>query len=140
MLVLVDWEVSDNDLKRVVSAYGEGGEKAVFRMDKAHADVSMGDDFRGIERFYPAALVARLIASGDLTAAQDKAGTYCVTKAKLDSVKSLMREQMEKESAPDAFRHLAKVVIEAQQRIDDVLQDQRSKFGVSVSASIMRKP
>jgi hypothetical protein len=130
LIVLVDWDVSDNDLNKLRSAYGPGGDKAVQRMNPKHADPALGQDFRGIERFYPVAVVERAVSDEVLVAAKDKAGIFSVSKSKFDAAKAALREAVLKESSPMRLKPLALVVADVQGCVDSLLTDRRAQFGV----------
>lgn len=65
LLVLVDWEISDTQLASLQRAYGDHGSEHVVRCDANAAVKELGDSFRGIERFYPSALVRSAHNAGE---------------------------------------------------------------------------
>ncbi|HUD42699.1 MAG TPA: AAA family ATPase [Dokdonella sp.] len=52
MIVLVDWEVSDQKLVALRSAYGVDAERYVVRANPANCSTILGSTFLGLERFY----------------------------------------------------------------------------------------
>ena len=72
LLVLLDWEISDQDLRGMIAAYGTNGDQLVRRMDEANATPTLGQDFRGIERFYPADLVLASHQNGEFNMGTDE--------------------------------------------------------------------
>ena len=130
LIVLVDWDVPDNDLNKLRSAYGPGGDKAVHRMNPKHADPALGEDFRGIERFYSAAVVESAVSDGTLVAAKDKSGVLSISKSKFEPAKATLREAMLKEASPARLKPLASVVADVQRCVESLLTEQRAKYGV----------
>ncbi len=69
LVVVFDWEVSDDLVNQTRQAYGPGGGERVLRMDVAHCTARLGKSFKGIERFYPPSIVEDAIAADEFMAA-----------------------------------------------------------------------
>lgn len=69
LVVVFDWDVSDDALQQARLAYGAGGEKRVIRMDPTYCDARLGKNFRGIERFYPVPIIEQAIDNDEFMAA-----------------------------------------------------------------------
>lgn len=53
LVVLFDWDVTDQDMEKARAAYGSSSGIFVRKMDPALCPQELGSTFRGIERFYP---------------------------------------------------------------------------------------
>lgn len=88
-LVLFDWDVSEQDLAKARKAYGTGGDELVVRMNPGHAHRRLGEDFRGIERFYPVSAVKKAQQAGVMTMGipMEQGQPYSITKSQLAKAK-----------------------------------------------------
>jgi hypothetical protein len=110
LLVLVDWDVSDQDVVKLRTAYGPNADRYVTRMKPGYTNPNLGQDFRGIERFYSTGAVQAAVAKGELVAAQDAAGVYSVSKSKLDDAKQRLMNRMLASKDPRDFDYLVHVI------------------------------
>lgn len=94
LIVLLDWEVSDQDLKKTRLAYGSDGDRFVLRMNAAHCNPVMGTDFKGIERFYPPEAVLDAHNSGELILGVQAGKPYSISKEQLESGKGALRQRV----------------------------------------------
>lgn len=53
LIVMLDWDVSDTDLNKARSAYGDGGKRFVLRMNVESSNPRLSNDFKGIEKYFP---------------------------------------------------------------------------------------
>lgn len=110
LVVLFDWEASDQDLIRTRKSYGLYGEDRVLRMNTVYCDPLLGKDFGGIERFYPPDVLADAHAAGEIAIAMPKGNPYSVSKAQLESAKGALRDRVLKVTDPAKFSSLIKVL------------------------------
>ena len=70
LVVVFDWEVSDDHLNQARSAYGAGadGTRRVVRMNSSYCDPRMSKNFKGIERFYPTRIVEDAVNADEFLA------------------------------------------------------------------------
>lgn len=68
-IFLTDWEVLDEKINKLRSAYGDGAQKFVIRPSADIASRKLGDSFVGIERFYPEDMMKEAHDDGDLAIA-----------------------------------------------------------------------
>lgn len=69
LLVLVDWDVSDQKLNTLRSVYGANSDKYVIRANAAETSSVLGRSFRGVERFYPEAVIKEAHDQGKIAVA-----------------------------------------------------------------------
>ena len=112
LLVLVDWDVSGPDIAKLKAAYGGLAAQRVLQMRPGDANPSLGDEFRGIERFYSKDIVDAAVAKGELVASKDVHGVYSVSKKKLDDAKGALMKRMLASTNVEDFRYLLPVVKE----------------------------
>jgi hypothetical protein len=94
--VVLDWDVSDVELKAARDAYGEGGGARVIRMDASYCDPRVGKTFAGIERFYPVDVIEGAIKAGELVAATPVGKPISVAKDELLQAKWALAERVRK--------------------------------------------
>jgi energy-coupling factor transporter ATP-binding protein EcfA2 len=70
LIALLDWEVSDAQLREVQVAYGPLGSVCVVRPPPDDSNPRLGPDFRGIERFYPLRAIQEVVRTRDLQVAK----------------------------------------------------------------------
>jgi hypothetical protein len=93
-IVLVDWDVPDQKMQSLKSAYGKNADRYVVRPSTDRATKILGESFRGIERFYPEQLIRDAHNSGELSVAfpVDCKKQWAINKEDLDAAKgSLMK-------------------------------------------------
>lgn len=95
-LVLVDWDVSDQKLQSLKSAYGKNSERYVVRAPSELCAKVMGDSFKGIERFYPEKLIRDAHNSGELSVAfpVDATRPWSINKDELDAAKGALMKRV----------------------------------------------
>jgi hypothetical protein len=121
LIAIFDWEVSDQDLNRARSAYGNNGNMSVFRMNEAHCDISMGKDIKGIERFYPKAVLHDAHANGSCVIGVSKEGVISISKSQLDSAKGDLLEGLLKIDDLPSLASLNRVLDDILKAIDGEL-------------------
>lgn len=96
LIVLLDWEVSPQELQTARNAYGAGGQNHVLRMESSHCHPRLGTDFKGIERFYPPSVVERAHTAGEIVIGVplDSAHPYSVSAAQLSRAKSTLLKHL----------------------------------------------
>ena len=87
LIVLLDWDLSDEELRRAREAYGAGSGSRVLRMNDSYCDVRMAKSFAGVERFYPPATIEECVARGDFDAAVNPARKISIAKDELNKAK-----------------------------------------------------
>lgn len=102
LLALVDWDVSDGNLKNIA---GPLGGKAI-RMDAAACDPRVGASFRGIERFFSERLLTAGEASGVISIARKGTGELVVTPADLAGCKVALAAFFVANAAPEDCKHI----------------------------------
>jgi hypothetical protein len=109
-VVLLDWDVSDQEMQQAASAYGQKGDRFVLRMDPAHADELVGKDFRGIERFYPPTVFTEAHASGDLILGVQAGKPYSIAKSQLEPAKLKLMERVKQIDDPSKLTPLVNIL------------------------------
>lgn len=117
LLVLLDWEVSDNEIAQVQSAYGIAGDRRVRRADPSHCHELMGTSFKGIERFYPPQVVREIADRGDIRVGIVEGQPYSIAANELNRKKHLLANQVLETDDPEALPALAAVVKNLEQQI-----------------------
>lgn len=112
LIVLLDWEVSDQDLKKTRTAYGEGGQKYVLRMNEVYCNELMGTDFKGIERFYPPETVVDAHRAGELILGIQDGKPYSISKEQLEKSKGRLMKRVIEMSSAVKLKELIHVVME----------------------------
>ena len=110
LVVLLDWEISDQELKQARTAYGIGGDQRVLRMNAAHCDSLLGPDFRGIERFYPSAVALAAHQSSELVLGIVSGKPYSVSAAQLKGGKASLLKRVRSISDPKQLQSLVAVL------------------------------
>lgn len=99
-LVLLDWETSDQDLAKAREAYGEQGDRFVLRTDARFADPLLSEDFRGVERFYPAIVFSEAHAAGELILGTAPGRPYSISATQLKRAKGALLSRVLKINDP----------------------------------------
>ncbi len=115
LIVLLDWEVSDQDLKKTRDAYGSGGDRYVLRMNASHCNSLMGSDFKGIERFYPPECVIDAHSAGELILGVRSGKPYSISKEQLESGKGHLRRRVLGIDDLSKLAELSHLVVEVDQ-------------------------
>ena len=112
LIVLLDWEVSKQDLDKARKAYGKNGDKFVQLMSETHCNQIMGKDFKGIERFYPPDIVAAAHQAGELIIGIQVGKPYSVSQDQLNSGKGALRRRVLAIDSIDKLGELTKLVLD----------------------------
>lgn len=110
LLVLLDWEVSEQELKQTREAYGVGGEHRVIRMDAKHCNWQMGASFKGIERFYPPSVITDAQSASELVLGVATGKPYSIAADQLNAAKGKLLSRLRKISTLTDLAALLKVV------------------------------
>lgn len=110
LLALLDWEVSDQDIKRARAAYGAYGDRLVLRADQNHADTKMGSDFSGIERFYPIEIIEDAYSSNEINIGKASGQPYSVSSSQLRQAKGKLLTRLLKINDKNKLRPLIEIV------------------------------
>lgn len=119
LLVLFDWDTSSNSpaARRATKVFGNQAEDRVFVMDPAGTDPEMSEQWRGIERFYPAEFIERAKRDGVVNAGRDDTSKWLITQSELSKAKRPLSERLCRSSDPDDFQYLKRVLQEVDARI-----------------------
>jgi len=118
LIVLFDWDVSNAELTKARAAYGPDGDKRVIRMDPAYADPALGDDFKGIERFYPVRIVDEAYAASEFTVGIPKGGgTYSISQKQLGIAKGRLSHRLKGVTASAELSGLAAILTDIRRAI-----------------------
>ena len=112
LIVVLDWEVTSNDIGNARKAYGKGGDLAVTKMNAAYCETAMGEDFVGIERFYPARIVREGHAAGEFVVGEAPGKPLSISGAQLTVAKKHLRQRVLQLNNPVELDALVKVVRE----------------------------
>lgn len=115
LIVLLDWEVSKNDLTNARAAYGSGGDKFVHLMSEAHCNSQLGKDFKGIERFYPSEVIVDAHQAGELIVGIQKGKPFSVSQSQLSSGKYALKCRVLKINSIKKLKELVKVLMDIDQ-------------------------
>ena len=132
LLVLLDWEVSGQDLTKARNAYGTNGSERVLRMDPGACDPLLGPDFKGIERFYPARVVKDAHSAGRIVIGfAPSPQPYSVSSTQLKAAKGYLRSEVLRTTSASDLAPLFKVVAQVEKSILACTQNQRALFDTS---------
>ncbi len=112
LFVLLDWDVSNNDMNKAKNAYGEGGTKYVLRMNKSHCDPLLGKNFFGIERFYPPNIFVDAHNVGDLILGMADNKPYSISKDQLEQAKGILRKKVLEINSLDELKPLSLLLMD----------------------------
>jgi hypothetical protein len=124
LLVLLDWEVSIQDLQRTRQAYGKFADHAVMRMNPAHCDGMLSEDFKGIERFYPPHIVTEAVSAHEFAASQTATGKLTISTSQLTIAKGRLRARVMKLKTATEVHSLCKVVDDVRQAVSAIVSAQ----------------
>lgn len=110
LVVLFDWEVDDQKLKKAREYYGANSDFRVLRMSASHADPKISPEIHGIERFYPVELFQAAREQDIVDVAIDKKGNISIDREKLRVAKSALADMLCVASDDGWYRHLRKVL------------------------------
>jgi energy-coupling factor transporter ATP-binding protein EcfA2 len=112
LLLLFDWEVTDAELNKARTAYGANGQDAILRMNSAHAPLELGEEFTGIERFYPSAVVDAGAAAGEFILGKAPGQPWSISKAQFEAAKPRLRQRVLAVTDPNELAPLLAVIQE----------------------------
>jgi len=124
LFVLFDWEVTNEDVKKAIKAYGKDGDNYVLRMKEEHCNPLLSKDFQGIERFYPHSVFVAGHKDGELVLGMADGKPYSISKSQLNSAKGKLRNRVLKINSLDELKPLLFLImdIEAIFRSDHAAQ------------------
>lgn len=131
LIILLDWDVSKQDLERARTAYGQDGKRYVQRMSEAYCNPQVGKDFKGVERFYPASVIAAAHQAGELIVGVQQGKPYSVSQDQLNSGKGALRDRVLAVDSIKELKELAKVVMDVEKLYRHEGQVQLSLPGVA---------
>jgi hypothetical protein len=117
LIVLFDWEVSRTDLEAARKAYGSGAGLAVFAMNDAHCSSELGEDFRGIERFYPPSIVRDGHRAGEFAIGEVPGAPITISASQLSVAKQRLRHRLLQHADPVQLQPLAKVMADVEHAV-----------------------
>ena len=106
LLVLLDWEVSPGEEAEIARRYGASGSRYVRRWDPAWAHPRVGEDFRGIERFYSHSFLLRARQRGIAGIGVAVDGSLVLGRRNLGAAKARLAELFRTDAAPEDCEHL----------------------------------
>lgn len=112
ILVLLDWDVSNQELALVKTAYGTDGERFVIRASKDLANPRLGEDWRGIERFYPLSLIQASIDNDEIQVATHSRKPWSISASALHRSKGVLCAQLKNITSASDLPFLARVLEE----------------------------
>jgi predicted ATPase len=124
LIVLFDWEVSDEDIRKAKKAYGDGGERNILRMNADHCDQLLSEDFAGIERFYPPEVFSQAHQAGELVLGISREKPYSISQAQLNGAKGILRRRVLEIDSHNQLRSLLLLImdVESVYRTENVAQ------------------
>lgn len=117
LVVLLDWDVPDQDLKKARGAYGDCGSRRVLRMNDAYCNTLMGADFKGIERFYPPRLALESHTAGRMIIGIADNHPYTVSQSELKKGKKHLLEGLRSTISKSELRPLLSVLLDVERAV-----------------------
>lgn len=114
LIVLFDWEVSNEDLKKARHAYGQGGQNYVQKMAETHGNRLLSSDFNGIERFYPPEVMVEAHKAGELTLGISEGKPYSISRAQLKAGKGALRRRILAIDSVERLKELLHLVMDVE--------------------------
>lgn len=112
LIVLLDWETSDQDLESARAAYGGGGERLVLRMNSKYCDPGLSRDFHGIERFYPIGIVEEAANAGEFQIGRSSGEPLSISKSQLERAKGPLLRRLTEVKTPEELVTLERILRE----------------------------
>lgn len=119
LLVLLDWDVSDQDLNKARQGYGADGDIRVLRMNASHCHNLMGPDFKGIERFYPPKIALASHENDECVVGMRRGRPYSISKSELERGKPYLTQRTLRVDKIDDLRPLFLVLQDVQNALLD---------------------
>jgi len=124
LMVLLDWDVSTSELTAMADAYGVEGKASVLRMNSTYCDALLGEDFRGIERFYPPKIVSDAHSGGELVLGVAKGKPYSISPTQMKSAKYSLSRRLLRVTKVTELESLIAVVRDVDKAVRDRQQVQ----------------
>lgn len=131
LIALVDWDVSDEQMNKLRTAYGPGGLDFVVRCNEHAANPLLGPSFRGLERFYPESAVKEAHEAGELVIGFPRASdaVWSVSLEELSKGKARLARRVVEITAPERLGYLLTVLLQVVKSSDSFAEKQISKVG-----------
>lgn len=94
LVVLFDWDVSNDAIAKARTAYGSEAERLVIRMDDSHCPSELGRTFKGIERFYPPKVIAEAHDADEIIVGMRTGRPYSVASDELSRGKRRLQARV----------------------------------------------
>lgn len=112
LLVLLDWDVSNEEVARIRTAYGSDGDRFVIRASKTMANPRLDDDWKGIERFYPLSAIQASIDGDDIQVAAHPRKPWSISASALRRSKGVLCSRVKEIVKPDDIPSLIELLKE----------------------------
>ncbi|GGA73614.1 hypothetical protein GCM10011521_09660 [Arenimonas soli] len=108
LIILLDWEASNEQLKKIRLAYGDGSEDYVVRCNRTFVNPLLGESFRGLERYYPEVVIKSAHEAGELVVGfpKDPGCPWSVAAGELSRAKSRLAKRVTTLVRPEALSNL----------------------------------
>lgn len=133
MLVMFDWEVSDQEVKKTRAVYGAFSDRLVMKMRDEHCDFMMGKDFSGIERFYPPQIIDEASVADEIMIAKATGKPFSVATSQLKPAKGKLLSRLLQVHDKTKLRPLIEVVKDIDNAIRAVATSQPILTGLNLS-------
>lgn len=112
LIVLADWDVSNEQMNKLRTAYGAAGDAYVIRCDKNLANPLLGPTFKGIERFYPEVVIRDAHDAGELAIGFPMSANapWSVAQEELSGAKLRLANRISAINTPDNFSYLINIL------------------------------
>lgn len=112
LICLVDWEVSNEQMAKLRSAYGSDGVNYIVRCNAEFANPLLGISFRGIERFYPEDVVRDAHEAGEIAVGfpSNQTASWSVSSEELSRAKLRLANRVMLKNNLESFFYLAKIL------------------------------
>lgn len=141
-LVLVDWDVPEQKLQTLRTAYGAEGDRYVVRPAQNLTTPMLGGSFKGIERFYPQKVVLEGHNAGELSVAfpVDDTKPWSVNKNDLDAAKNRLMARILELIDPSDMGRLPALVELVSKASNSVANEQLSLLAELGEAAAIHPP
>jgi hypothetical protein len=133
LVVLFDWETSDQDLKKARVAYGLFADRLVARMDPKYCDQKLSEDFKGIERFYPPQIVEEAHGAGEIIVGIAVGKPFSISSSQLRGAKRALMGRVLRIADKTALRPLIDVLHQVDNSIRAVAGEQPLLTGFEIN-------
>jgi hypothetical protein len=118
VVVMFDWDVNPNEMKNAKDAYGEGASDRVIQMNPKYAVPSMGESWKGVERFYPVRVIGDAAKADEISIGNSPTRGITVAQAELSRGKLRLRDRMLKVTDRKELAPLIEVLRDVEQAIE----------------------